>query len=316
MSFCRVGLARVRKNVLTVPDMRVLYRLIFYVVAILVGAALISPPLYWAGQWLIDTGVLPLLKEYRFPKYFNRGALICALAGLYPFLKSLGLSSWRELGIVPNPQKRQDLLIGIGLGVGGLGLAAAFMVGTGNWVLHEMIRWHMIGGALLTAIAVATIEEMLFRGVLYGLIRRHLSWRAALSALSVVFAAIHFLKPHPSLKRFDADVTWSSGFEIIPKLFWQFADFNLIVGGFLTLVLVGWILGYTTEKTKSLWMAIGLHGGWVFALRSFMFSSSKVGETSFWFGRDLITGGAPLVLLGVTLVFLVFGFYLWPREQA
>ena len=100
----------------------------------------------------------------------------------------------------------------------------------------------------------------------------------------------------------------------MPKIFWQYGEPQLIVGGLLTLVLVGWILGYVTEQTKSLWMAIGIHGGWVFALRSFMLNSHRVGETSFWFGRDLITGGAPLILLALTLGCLMLGFRRWPRN--
>ncbi len=293
--------------------MNVVGKFIVFTAAVLMGAALLSPPLYWLAQLLIEADILPVLKQFRFPKYFNRAALICALVGVYPFLKSLGLSSWRELGILPNIRKRSDLMFGIGIGILGLGLTAWTMVASGHTGLRASMRWDMVAGALGTAIAVAIVEELFFRGVLYGLLRRHLGWFASLNLLSLIFAALHFLKPHPSLKKFSGEITWSSGFDVLPKIFWQYGEPHLIVGGLLTLVLVGWILGYVTEKTKSLWMAIGIHAGWVFALRTFMFHSKRVGEKSFWFGSDLITGGAPLLLLALTLAFLIYGFRRWPR---
>ena len=295
--------------------MKELGKFIVYLTAVFVGGALLAPVLFSAAQALIEADVLPVLKKFRFPKYFNRAVLLCALAFLVPFLRSLGLSSWKELGVFPNPAPRRDLGLGFLIGAVGLTVAAGCMLGGGQSVLKAPFNWGNVGLAMGTAVAVGIIEEVFFRGVLYGVMRRHLRASAAIWGLSVVFAALHFLKPHPSLKRFAEEVTWSSGFSIVPKLFWQFSDPRLFVGGFLTLVLVGAILAYATEKTRSLWMPIGLHGGWVFALRVFTLNGKRVGESNFWFGRDLITGGAPLLLLLGTFAILVVGFRWRPRTH-
>ena len=103
-------------------------------------------------------------------------------------------------------------------------------------------------------------------------------------------------------------VDWYSGFELLPKSFWQFREPELFFGGFLTLCLVGWVLGYTVIKTRSLFMALGLHAGWVFALRSFQFVTRKAGENSIWFGQNLLTGLAPILLLVATGFLLRFYF--------
>ena len=295
--------------------MKELGKFILYLVAVLVSGALLAPLLWELGQWVAVTGDIRWLKKIRFPTYFNRGVLISALVFLYPFIRSLGLSSWRELGITPHPHRRAHALGGAALGMIGLGAAAGCLLWLAQSQLRIHFKWSNVALGLSTAVAVALIEEIFFRGVLYGVMRRHLAWGKALAMLSVVFAALHFLKPHPSLKRFAEEVTWSSGFTGIPKLFWQFGEPALWVGGFLTLVMVGWILGYVTEKTNSLWMAIGLHGGWVFALRVFTLNSRRVGDPTFWFGRDLITGAAPLRLLVVTLGVLVAAFR-WSESRA
>lgn len=292
--------------------MRVVTKVLAYALFVVVGGALLAPPLYWLGQWAVDSDSIPQLARFRFPKYLNRAVLIAALAGLWPFLRSLGLHSWEMLGIRHNADRWKDLVTGIVVGVGGLWTAATLMVWAGHFQMKGTIRVDLILSALATAVAVSLIEEVFFRGALLGALRRSLPWHRALGFLTVFFAAVHFLKPHPSLKRFSDPVTWSTGFEILPMSFWQYTQPELLVGGFVTLLLVGWTLGYTVIKTQSLALAIGLHGGWVFALKLFTFSSKRVGEPGWLFGRDLITGLVPAALLGITLA----GLHMWLKRRS
>ena len=85
--------------------------------------------------------------------------------------------------------------------------------------------------------------------------------------------------------------------------------------GLVYLVLVGWILGYTVVRTRSLYMAIGLHAGWVFALRSFSGLTRRNAEPSLWFGAELQTGLASLLLLAATLAALMWLLRIKPYDQ-
>ena len=79
--------------------MNVLLKIIAYLGFVVVAGSLLAIPLYEAGQWAIETDLIPALKKYRFPKYLNRGVLIAAVVGLWPFLKSLGLNGMGALGL-------------------------------------------------------------------------------------------------------------------------------------------------------------------------------------------------------------------------
>lgn len=276
-----------------------------YVAFVLLAGCLLAPPLYWVGQAALDAGWLPdSLRKFGFAKYFNRSVLIAALLGLWPFLRSLSVRSVAELGLAANPRRWSDVGIGFALGAGGLGLVAAAMVFAGESALRSPLPWAKLGPVAATAIAVALVEEALFRGALLGVLRRTLAWPAALGFLSVLFASVHFIRPRPGAQAIT-QVRWTSGFELLPGSFWQFGEPSLVVGGLLTLTLVGWALGYTVVRTRSLYAAIGLHAGWVFALRAFTSLTQRTGEPGLWLGRDLVTGLAAVCLVAATCLVLV-----------
>jgi len=122
---------------------------------------------------------------------------------------------------------------------------------------------------------------------------------------SALFSILHFLKPETAEPH---TIHWFSGFALIPGAFAQFNDPWLVMGGFTTLFCIGWILGYSRLKTRSLWVAIGLHAGWVFGIMSFSKATRrlmKAEETLPWFGGDLKVG------LGSVAVVLLTGLFVW-----
>ncbi len=97
-----------------------------------------------------------------------------------------------------------------------------------------------------------------------------------------------------------------TGFWLLGRIFAKFRDPRFIVAEFATLFLIGWILGYTRLKTRSLWLAIGLHAGWIFAYESFRTMTAKVMTgTQPWIGDDLKSG-----LLAIWIVTLT-GVLTW-----
>jgi CAAX protease family protein len=270
-------------------------RLLLYVAGLLVGGALLAPPLFWLGQWLIAHGILPSLARYDFESYFHRAILIAALVLLWPLFRALRVRSWRDLGLERNSRAAADL--GAGFVIAAIPLlccGAVLLVLPFYSVRHPLLWWKMpaVLGAVL---AVPILEELLFRGFIFGVLLRSCSRSKALLIVSALFSIVHFLKPDGASIATDA-VRWFSGFVSLGHSFWQFGDFLLVVGGFVTLFIVGCILADARLVTRSLWLPIGLHAGWIFANGLFSKMAHRDAIALPWLGRDLLTGLVPLAI--------------------
>jgi membrane protease YdiL (CAAX protease family) len=258
--------------------------------------ALLAPPLYWAGQAVASRGVLQFLAETDFQKFFNRGVLIAAVALLWPTVRWLQIGNVRELGLERDRRWWKRFTAGF-LIAGALVLALGI-----TYVSMEIYRWKKtdlpwdkLPTIMLSAIVVALLEEGLFRGGILGLFRRSLPARAAVFWTSMIFAAVHFLKPDDEVK--VAQVGWLTGFEMIPHTLHQFSEPLLLLGGFTTIFVLALLLGDVTVRTRSLWMAIGLHAGVVFAKMSFSKFTKRKEEYLPWVGDELQIGLVPVAVL-------------------
>lgn len=280
--------------------MSVIAKITTYILFVIVVGSLIAPPLYAAGQWAIETDLLPQLKGFRFPKYLNRGVLVAALIGLWPFLKSIGVSGLAGMGLLKNAGWRRDLLLGFAVGMTGLCCVALGLVLSGRLEVKPVIvPWWFVSAAA-TAVTVALLEEFFFRGALFGVLLRHLKPVTAGLWLSLIFAALHFIKPHPSVKLWEGEIHWWTGFDVLSYSFWQFSEPRLLIGGLVTLFTVGAVLAYVTFRTRSLFMAIGLHAGWVFVLRLVQMGTTRLGGPDWLVGQPLITGLVPFGMVAIT----------------
>lgn len=270
--------------------------LVYFLATILLGA-LLAPPLFAAGQhfaMFADTG---------FQRFFNRAILIAAVALLVPLALSLRIRGWRELALRSNPHPARDFSAGFLIAVVTTGMLGALLVFFHFFRLKAEFPWGKLAFLPLTALTVAVIEEGFFRGALQGVIQRTLHQTAALVFVACLFSILHFLKPPESEIE---HVAWASGFAILSKSFSQFTEPTLLAGGFVTLLLVGLILGYARWKTQSLWMPIGLHAGWIVGKMGFSKITKRLGEPSLWVGKDLLIGLGPVLMLLLTalIVFL------------
>src|ERR1051325_7677816 len=105
------------------------------------------------------------------------------------------------------------------------------------------------------------------------------------------YSILHFLK---TPEQTSGTVTWSSGLMSIVDSLAQFREPMLVVAGFTTLFLLGWILADARLRTRSLWLPIGLHAGWIFANGTFSKLAHRQIEALPWVGRNLLIGIAPL----------------------
>jgi hypothetical protein len=104
----------------------------------------------------------------------------------------------------------------------------------------------------------------------------------------------------------------AAGVRHLAGSFHLFLDPVAIAPGLFGLFLIGAILCYAYEKTGNLWLSIGLHAGWVFALKTIrIFGDYSRLDLGWLFGSSdpkIVSG--PATWLGVLMVGFVI--YNWP----
>ncbi|HST29314.1 MAG TPA: CPBP family intramembrane glutamic endopeptidase [Chthoniobacterales bacterium] len=272
-------------------------RLLVYLLATVLVGALLAPPLFWAAQWSIAHGWLTFLGRFDFETFFHRSLLIAAVILVWPFARSLSVRSLADLELEKNSRWRRDWLAGFVASAIPLLCCAAILLATPIYQIRNAIDWSAVGKAIAAAAVVPLIEETFFRGLVLGVLLKSGRRYFSMFVTSALYSIVHFLKApdHTS-----SIVTWSSGFNSIGHAFVQFYDPMLVIAGFTTLFLIGWILAYARLQTRSLWLPIGLHAGWILTAGAF----NKVARHDMiilpWLGKNLLVGVIPLAVAGVT----------------
>lgn len=281
--------------------MRPLWALVIYIVVVFFGGALLAPWLFWLAQHFAQS--VPKLANAPFHRFLDRSFLILALAGVWPLLRALGAKSLRETGLVPPYGQSKKLFGGLLLGFVSLAVVAGIVLFSGGRALTGSVSAGKIIETILsaagTAAVVATLEEILFRGGVFGGLRRMFYWPLALGLSSLIYALVHFLQRAD----FTATVTWSSGLVLLPQMLAGFVDFHALVPGFFSLTLAGVLLGLAYQRTGNLYFSIGLHAGWIFWLKIFGAFTVNVAQAATWFwgtGR-MIDGWMAFFVLALTL---------------
>lgn len=284
--------------------MRPLRALVIYIVVVFVGGALLAPWLYWLAQEFAHS--FPRIAAQPFNRYVDRSLIILALAGLWPLLRALGMTSWHEVGLVGPDGQWKKLSGGLLVGFLSLAIVAGLAIVCGNRVLtrtataHEVVA--AIFGAVGTAVVVAIMEEILYRGGVFGGLRKLFYWPLALVVSSMIYALVHFLHRAD----FNGVVNWHSGLVLLPRMMSGFLDVPALVPDFFNLTLVGVLLGLAYQRTGNLYFSIGLHAGWVFWLKTYgaLSATAPGAATWFWGTSKMIDGWLTLiVLVGVLVLF-------------
>ena len=125
--------------------------------------------------------------------------------------------------------------------------------------------------------------------------------RGTIVGLSIFFAVVHFLKPYHGSAEIVDPGAWNSGFILLGQIGERFIHPEDFIGIFLTLFLVGVVLAIARYKTGYLWMPIGLHAGWVFALKVYQKLTDNTGEANpVLYGSDIREGLVPLIFVLLT----------------
>ena len=274
-------------------------RLVVYFATVIVLGALLAPILFWAAQWLTAHGVFPFLARFDFETFFHRALLVAAVLLIWPLFHAIKVRRLGDLDLQPNPRRWRHLFGGFLSAIVPLFCCGAILVATQVYSIRSHIAWSTLGAILLTAIVVPAIEETFFRGLVLGILLRSRRQHLSIVVTSALFAIVHFLK---APERTSTIVTWTSGFRSIAHSFAQFSEPMLVLTGFTTLFLIGWILGDARVRTRSLWLPIGLHAGWILGNGVFNKIARRQMMLLPWLGKNLLIGIIPLGVICLTWI--------------
>jgi len=216
---------------------------------------------------LLETGLIDEPPR----RVMGRLAQLYILLGLWPFLKLLRLDNAAALGFgIPRRRFLLDVAAGWALGVA---ILAALI-----WALLALqvrvpdlpaqgLVWLVLGkavAALVGGLLIGLLEEIFFRGALYGAIRRQSGLRSAVVWSAALYALLHFLKPHdlPPGVPFD----WAGTRAMFAGVFTAALDWRHL-DSMLALFLVGVFLALVRERAGHIAWGVGLHAGWVFVIQ-------------------------------------------------
>jgi uncharacterized protein len=271
--------------------------LLVYLLATVLIGALLAPPLFWGAQSLAAHGSLTFLARYDFETFFHRALLLAAVILFWPLVRSLEVRQLEDLQLSPNPRRWRDLVAGFLLSAIPLLCCGAILIATPIFSIRGAINWPAVGRVAAAALFVPLIEEAFFRGLILGALLKTGRQFISIFLTSAFYSIVHFLKA-PEHTSFE--VTWTSGFNSIAHAFDQFTDPLLVGAGFTTLFLIGWILAEARLLTRSLWLAIGLHAGWILTAGEFNKIALRQAMFIPWLGRNLLVGIVPLGVAGLT----------------
>ncbi len=272
-------------------------KLFAYFFAVVIGGALLAPPLFWSAHRFSA-----FFAKFDFESFFHRALLVCAVVFFWPLLRWLRLHSFRDLQLDKNRHALRDVAAGMLLAGIPLLVGAVVLIATRIFLLKNAIPWNAFGAVLAAAIVVPLIEELFFRGLLFGILLRSLRPVVATLITSGFFAIVHFLK---APTRPNESVTWLSGFHSIANSFAQFADPMMVLASFTTLFLIGWILADARLRTRSLFLPIGLHSGWIFVAGVVGKMTKRETIIFPWLGSNLLNGLLPLALGLITWALMI-----------
>lgn len=225
----------------------------------LFAAATLGSILAWLLHGVID---------FEYIKILSRGILLFAAIGLVPLWRIAGLSA-ADLQLIP--VNVSQLVKSYPLGLLIVAPLILLYLVSGYRVFDDRVDyggseiWLYAVTALLSGLLVGVFEETLFRGVLFSVLRRSVSFFLSASIVGVLYASVHFLDAEPLE---NVPIAWYTGYQHVWMAFAGLASPSGYWDAFVALFLLGVLFCWVRERA-GLWWCIGLHAAWVFAIRMF-----------------------------------------------
>lgn len=247
-------------------------------------------------------------------KVTSRVCKFSAVVGLWPLLKMYGINTRSSWGFDCTLRKGlRQCLAGFAVGVLSMLFVAVLlfaldlrMFSSPAPTSSEVAK--MLLSAVVSGLFVALIEELWFRGALYGLLAHRGGVALAIALTSLLYGLVHFMRPDLSVP--DDQATWASGFHVVANFFNQYGSAR-IVGPLFALTTAGVLLALVRQRTGSIAVCVGLHAGWVVVIKS-VNKTSYLNPESSWTvlasGYDGVTSYLAFVFLsGLCIAYYLVG---------
>jgi membrane protease YdiL (CAAX protease family) len=232
----------------------------------LLVAAFAAMALFSYPAWLL----LHPYFSFPFHRIAARIGMLALAIGFISIARRLGLADRASLGYgVTRSVFLREFALAFALGVVLMLAVVAMMLAMGlrSWQsgmdLHAFAVAHLIVQALLSALAVAAIEETFLRGAMFSGIARESGAPLAIVLTGVIYAATHFIARYHIPPE---QVVLSSGFAMVRGSLHAFADPLAIADAFAALLAVGVLLACIRAATGNIAACMGLHAGWVWIM--------------------------------------------------
>lgn len=209
---------------------------------------------------------------FSFLRIFNRCFLVFGLTGAILFRARLQRKSFVSLGLEKNGNSLSLVLSGVAFALASLFLltliAACFQAASFEVHPPRLKKlFYYVVGAILTGF----FEELFFRGFLLQTLMEDASTRLSVVLSSLAYSLVHFVRP---------------------LLLNKPEDFPLFYTESIGLFFFGVLMAYAFLRTRSLYLSMGLHGGFVFFLKMDGIFVNRLMASPVWlFGGERLIGG-------------------------
>ena len=217
-------------------------KILAYLAVVFLAGCLVAPPIFWAGQALEAVGITDWLAKFPFHRVLSRCLQVSALVLLVPVLRWIGLRRPSDLHLSRNPRSASDLAAGLALSVALVAAVALLSLAAGWSEARPEALWSGLLRIVPTAAVVSVVEELVFRGVVLGILLWSLPRTVAIAWTTVLFVVVHFIKPAKSAIAADA-VHWWTGFAEALRFADGLPAAGVLFFGAASLFAAGWILG-------------------------------------------------------------------------
>lgn len=279
--------------------------LLLLIVSVIVFGAVVTPPVY--SLLLAWNPQLP----WPFSRVFDRVAMVGALIFCIVLRRRFGWGELREAFRRERPWQRVTLVIGGAVLTATVSLSVLpLVVGTGELEWADRSFEFFVVKTLRTipsALLIAVIEESFFRVLILERLRKALSLATAVALTTMVYVFVHFIAP---LKSFVyPGYSPLIGFEYIEKVLERIIE-PATIFPFIGLLLVGLVLSHAMIATRSIYLCIGLHMGWILAVKLALHATKLAPGFQFAspFEQRYFLVSEPYGWLSIVLVWLL----VWP----
>ncbi len=275
-------------------------KLLLFVLIALAAAAFLSPWVF--ALW---TSVFAARGRHgvRFEQIFAGVFIAIGSVLILTAPSLLRLDFLRDAGL--GARGRGNILFGFLLAVASMAALGVVMWLSGsldpqvNDPLPALLR--ASGKALFTALLVGFFEELFFRGALFKGLLEDAGRAPAFFAANLFYAASHFIKPPEDFAPGGLD-PWA-GVRFLVGNLQPFLNPPAILPGLVGLFLIGLVLSYALLRTRSLYLSIGLHAGWVFGIKTLsLYGDFNRADLGWAFGAKPKIVSGVVTWIGILLV--------------